>query len=76
MAYPTSPSPELVTPVTWLRLLGSWSMVVLFMIFGGQWLGDSLNGTTAAIVFLALFVTILAASFGVVREADHLAHQL
>ncbi|UYY87799.1 calcium:proton antiporter [Alcaligenes sp. SMD-FA] len=76
MAYPASPSPELFTPVTWLRLLGSWSMVVLFMIFGGQWLGDSLNGTTAAIVFLALFVTILAASFGVVREADHLAHQL
>lgn len=76
MAYPASPSPELITPVTWLRLLGSWSMVVLFMIFGGQWLGDSLNGTTAAIVFLALFVTILAASFGVVREADHLAHQL
>jgi Ca2+:H+ antiporter len=46
------------------------------MIFGGQWLGDSLNGTTAAVVFLVLFVTILAASFGVVREADHLAHQL
>lgn len=35
-----------------------------------------MNGTTAAVVFLVLFVTILAASFGVVREADHLAHQL
>ncbi|GHC43076.1 calcium:proton antiporter [Alcaligenes pakistanensis] len=66
----------LITPVTWLRLLGSWSIVVLFMLFGGQWLGDSLNATTATIVFLVLFVTILAASFGVVREADHLAHQL
>ena len=76
MAHPASPSTQLITPITWLRLLGSWSIVVLFMIFGGQWLGDSLNGTTAAVVFLVLFVTILAASFGVVREADHLAHQL
>lgn len=69
-------SNKLITPLTWLRLLGSWGVVVLFMVFGGQWLGDSLNGTTAALVFLLLFVTILAASFGVVREADHLAHQL
>lgn len=76
MAHPASPSTQLIIPITWLRLLGSWSIVVLFMIFGGQWLGDSLNGTTAAVVFLVLFVTILAASFGVVREADHLAHQL
>ena len=67
---------KLIPPVTWLRLLGSWAIVVLFMMFGGQWLGDSLNGTTAALVFVLLFVTILAASFGVVREADHLAHQL
>ena len=66
----------LIPPVTWLRLLGSWSIVVLFMVFGRQWLGDSLDATTAAIVFLVLFITILAASFGVVREADHLAHQL
>ena len=53
MAHPASPSTQLITPITWLRLLGSWSIVVLFMIFGGQWLGDSLNGTTAAVVFLA-----------------------
>ncbi|HRK84122.1 calcium:proton antiporter [Alcaligenes ammonioxydans] len=69
-------SSPLLAPVTWLRLFGSWSIVGLFTVFGSQWLGDSLNGTTATLAFLVLFITILAASFGVVREADHLAHQL
>ncbi len=46
------------------------------MVFGAEWLGEPLNTTTAALVFIVLFITILAASFGVVREADHLAHQL
>ncbi len=63
-------------PITWFRLLGSWLAVGLFTVFGGEWLGEPLSTTTAAIVFIVLFVTILAASFGVVREADHLAHQL
>src|SRR3546814_12995096 len=46
------------------------------MAFGAEWLGKPLSTTTAAVVFIVLFITILAASFGVVREADHLAHQL
>ncbi|MGY0798153.1 calcium:proton antiporter [Lysobacter sp. A286] len=67
---------QLIPPITWLRLLGSWLVVGFFMVFGAEWLGEPLSTTTAAIVFIVLFITILAASFGVVREADHLAHQL
>lgn len=67
---------QLIPPITWLRLLGSWLVVGLFMAFGAEWLGKPLSTTTAAVVFIVLFITILAASFGVVREADHLAHQL
>lgn len=63
-------------PVTWLRLLGSWLIVGLFSAYGGQWLGEPLSTITAGIIFLVLFTTILTASFGVVHEADHLAHQL
>ncbi|UOA08460.1 calcium:proton antiporter [Methylobacter sp. S3L5C] len=46
------------------------------MLFGADWLGESLNTMIAAGVFIVLFITILTASFGVVREADHLAYQL
>lgn len=46
------------------------------MIFGADWLGAPLERFTATWVFVLLFATIVAASFGVVREADHLAHQL
>src|SRR3546814_14042247 len=67
---------QLIPPITRLRLLGSWLVVGLFMAFGAEWLGKPLSTTTAAVVFIVLFITILAASFGVVREADPLAHPL
>lgn len=67
---------RLVPPVTWLRLGGAWAVVGLFMVFGADWLAAPLDAFTASWVFTLLFVTIVAASFGVVREADHLAHQL
>lgn len=67
---------QIILPITWIRLVGSWLAVGLFMLFGMDWLGEPLSTTTAAAVFIVLFITILAASFGVVREADHLAHQL
>lgn len=68
--------PQIIPPITWLRLLGSWLVVGIFMLFGADWLGDPLSTTTTTVVFIVLFITILVASFGVVREADHLAHQL
>jgi Ca2+:H+ antiporter len=67
---------SLVPMSTWLRLAGSWCVVAIFMFFGNDLLGGMLNPMTAAWVFLLLFITILAASFGVVHEADHLAEQL
>lgn len=67
---------RLVPPATWLRLIGSWLVVGLFAVFGAGWLGEPLNPALATCVFVVLFSTILAASFGVVREAEHLAHQL
>lgn len=56
-------------------LLGAWGVVGLFAMFGSAWLG-ALTPLVAGGVFLLLFITILAASFGVVHEADHLAHEL
>ncbi|AEC19669.1 calcium/proton antiporter [Pusillimonas sp. T7-7] len=69
-------SQQLIPPITWLRLLGSWLVVGFFMVFGASWLAEPMSIATAIIVFIVLFMTILAGSFGVVREADHLAHQL
>lgn len=84
MNNPSSPLVEsrlgqhepLIPPSTWVRLAGAWGVVGFFMLFGGDLLGGILNPLTATWVFLLLFITILAASFGVVREADHLAEQL
>jgi Ca2+:H+ antiporter len=47
-----------------------------FTLAADGWLGAGMGPATAGVAFALLFGTILAASFGVVREADHLAHQL
>ncbi len=70
-----APAPS-VPPSTWLLLIAAWTVVGAFALFGAGWLGPSMTPTGAGIAFTALFVTILAASFGVVKEADHLAHAL
>lgn len=57
-------------------MLGAWAVVGAFFFFGALWLADPIHPVVATLVFIGLFVTILAASFGVVHEADHLAHQL
>jgi Ca2+:H+ antiporter len=67
---------RLVPPSTWALVLGAWAVVGLFAAFGDRWLAAPIDATVAACVFGGLFVTILAASFGVVHQADHLAHQL
>src|SRR3546814_8203808 len=36
---------QLIPPITWLRLLGSWLVVGLFMAFGAEWLGKPLSTT-------------------------------
>lgn len=61
---------------TMLRLAFSWAIVVAFQLGGPSWLADPISTPVALVSFVVLFSTILLAAFGVVREADHLAHQL
>lgn len=75
-AQPLTAATSSVPPQTWLLLIAAWAIVGAFAVFGAGWLGPSMTPVTAGIAFAALFVTILAASFGVVKEADHLAHAL
>lgn len=73
---PKPTATRLIPASTWALMLGCWMVVGLFFMFGGRWLAVPIDAGVAVCVFAGLFVTILAASFGVVREADHLAHQL
>ncbi|ENR5391064.1 MULTISPECIES: calcium:proton antiporter [Providencia] len=67
---------SLIPLTTWCRLIGSWLVVIFFILSGETLLNDSLSAFSATWIFLLLFITILTASFGVVKEADHLAQQL
>ena len=59
-----------------LRLAVAWGSVAAFFLFGPAWLGDLANPLWATALFLWLFVVILWAAFGVVHEAEELAHRL
>lgn len=59
-----------------LRLGAAWGSVAAFTIFGGAWLGDLSAPLVATGLFLWLFAVILWAAFGVVHEAEELAHML
>lgn len=61
---------------TIFKLLTAWAIVAIFFVFGPTWLHDPIDPITAAICFAIIFATILLAAFGVVHEADWLAHQL
>jgi len=67
---------ELFPKVTVARLVVAWAVVVAFQLGGSSWLSEPISPVTAIVCFVVLFATILTAAFGVVREADHLAHQL
>ncbi|KZE78871.1 calcium:proton antiporter [Myroides marinus] len=61
---------------TRIRLIAVWLIVILFMTLGGAISGDTLTPLLATTVFLVLLLTIVGAAFGVVKEADELAHKL
>lgn len=61
---------------TRIQLVIIWLIVGLFMVSGHTLLGQSMSVGTAAIAFLVLLFTIVGAAFGVVKEADELAHKL
>lgn len=66
--------PLLRTP--WPKLVLAWVVVAVFQLSGQSWLSADMTPTVAISCFLVLFATILMAAFGVVKEADELAHQL
>jgi len=59
-----------------LKLGWAWLVVIAFTVYGGTWLAQPLTPVAAMLCFAVLFFTIIAASFGVVHEADLLAHKL
>lgn len=63
-------------PRTLIKLVIVWGVVLAFMIGGPAWLHDPIDPVVAVVVFVVIFATILVAAFGVVHEADYLAHQL
>lgn len=76
LRHPTTPARKHVTPATWALLLGAWAVVGLFAFHGASWLAAPLTPGVAGLAFAVLLTTIVAASFGVVHEADYLADKL
>ncbi|MEQ7801380.1 hypothetical protein ABDJ41_16425 [Pedobacter sp. ASV1-7] len=61
---------------TKIRLALVWLIVGLFYTVGSSLLGEDMTQNAAIFGFIILLATIIAASFGVVKEADALAHKL
>lgn len=61
---------------TRVRLVIIWVIVGFFMLWGDSLMGDSMSSTVAVAIFFVLLFTIIGAAFGVVKEADELAHRL
>lgn len=77
MPVPSSSAhPSRIPKTTWLKLGWAWLVVIAFTVYGGTWLAQPLTPVAAMLCFAVLFFTIIAASFGVVHEADLLAHKL
>src|SRR5690606_29764865 len=65
-----------LTKNTIIRLIFIWLMVFIFMFFGKSIEGLYSNNGLAIGIFLLVLATIIGAAFGVVKEADELAHKL
>lgn len=61
---------------TKVRLATIWLIVFIFLFYGNTITGESLTPWLASTLFLVLLFTIVGAAFGVVKEADELAHKL
>ncbi|MDC0429596.1 hypothetical protein OAL71_03355, partial [Phycisphaerales bacterium] len=75
-----SDTPNPLHPLAFLRreraFLAGIASVVLFLVFGGSWLGDLSDPVWACFMFAWLFAVMLWSSFAVVRHADGLAVRL
>ena len=67
---------DMIPVKTWIRLLIVWTVVVLFSVWGNSLMGEGMTYAAAAGIFVVLLTTIIGAAFGVVKEADELAHKL
>ena len=67
---------NILTKNTIVRLILIWLMVFIFMFFGKSIEGLYGNNGLAIGIFLLVLATIIGAAFGVVKEADELAHKL
>lgn len=67
---------QIIPAKTRVRMLAAWLVVVLSMMFGHSWMGETMGALTAGIIFAVLLATIIISAFGVVKEADELAHKL
>lgn len=67
---------NILTKNTIIRLILIWLMVFIFMFFGKSIEGLYGNNTLAIGIFVLVLATIIGAAFGVVKEADELAHKL
>lgn len=67
---------EIIPANTRIRLIAVWLVVLAFLVFGNIIIGDPPSPLMGIGSFLILLSTIIGAAFGVVREADELAHKL
>ena len=67
---------RIITKDIGFRLAYIWLVVLGFSLFGQGINMESLQVSSASGYFILLLITILIASFGVVKEADALAHKL
>ncbi|WP_409150137.1 calcium:proton antiporter [Sphingobacterium sp. BS-2] len=67
---------NILTKNTIIRLILIWLMVFIFMFLGKSIEGLYSNNGLAIGIFLLVLATIIGAAFGVVKEADELAHKL
>lgn len=66
---------EIIPPKTRIRMVVAWLVVLVFILFGSS-LTSNMSSVTAFFLFAVLLGTIILSAFGVVKEADELAHKL
>lgn len=59
-----------------IRLISVWLVTLFFLTLGSTFINANMSPWIAATGFIILLAAIIYASFGVVKEADELAHKL
>lgn len=67
---------QIIPPKTRIRMAIAWLVVLVFILFGSSLTGSNMSSVTAFFLFAVLLGTIILSAFGVVKEADELAHKL